>query len=687
MNGDKLYNLLPAIYRVRDAEAGSPLRGLMAILEEQYVAIEDDIEQLYRDWFIETCDEWVVPYIGDLLGLKGIEPSPDGEYSQRAFVANTIAYRRRKGTVPVIEQIARDLTQYPAKAVEFFQRLGVSQQLNHLRIDRPGLAALRSSWPASLAHTPFEQAPHHPDVRRVAAGRGKYNIPNIGIHLWRTQSFLVERSDVRPVTGHAQHFWFSALGVASPLYNRTRTDLGLEASPLFSEVPEALAWRPLYDELSQFRAGSSLDEDGVYFGRQPVFEVFIDGKAVPTTDLYVASLKDWRVPSRGVAIDVQRGLLAVPMGTKGRIQVSYSYGFPGEIGAGPYDRRRFSVADATAPDVTLYVSDSGFPDLASAVAAWDPDIDPIATIRILGNRISVGDVTIQKTKGFLRIESENNFRPALAGSLNVRGITVLELEGILFTGAISVDAKLARLDIAHSTVWPTGKPSLTVDPANRDLDVNIRRSIIGAIRAPRDMVGVALSDSIIDGSAVGYAIRSGPNQADFACPTSLDRCTVLGPISVKQVDRISESICMDTVWSERVQVGCTRFSHIPFGSQVPRRYRCQPATRYDELVSAREKVLGHKVSAAEDQLLTEEAVRQTRPRFVSLDPLSDSYALLSPNCPCAIERGAEDEGEMGAWHTLHQARRLRHLDAALEEYVRFGMEAGVFFEHSTRGLA
>jgi len=89
-----------------------------SMLAEQLDIVESDITQLYDNWFIETCEEWVVPYIADLLGLKGIDPSPEGQFSQRSFVANTLAYRRRKGTAPVIEQIGTDLTGHPAKVTE-----------------------------------------------------------------------------------------------------------------------------------------------------------------------------------------------------------------------------------------------------------------------------------------------------------------------------------------------------------------------------------------------------------------------------------------------------------------------------------------------------------------------------------------------------------------------------------------
>jgi len=115
---ERLYNLLPAIYRIRDAEQGEPLRALLGVVEEEFLAIEQDIAGLYEDLFIETCDEWVIPYIGDLLNVHGVHPISARAGSLRSYVANTIAYRRRKGTAAVLEQVARDITGWPAHAVE-----------------------------------------------------------------------------------------------------------------------------------------------------------------------------------------------------------------------------------------------------------------------------------------------------------------------------------------------------------------------------------------------------------------------------------------------------------------------------------------------------------------------------------------------------------------------------------------
>jgi hypothetical protein len=61
-----LYDLLPAYYRSVDDDGGLPLQSFIEVLAREGGIVEDHINQLYENWFIETCEEWVVPYIGDL---------------------------------------------------------------------------------------------------------------------------------------------------------------------------------------------------------------------------------------------------------------------------------------------------------------------------------------------------------------------------------------------------------------------------------------------------------------------------------------------------------------------------------------------------------------------------------------------------------------------------------------------
>jgi hypothetical protein len=55
-----------------------------------------------------------------------------------------------------------------------------------------------------------------------------------------------------------------------------------------------------------------------------------------------------------------------------------------------------------------------------------------------------------------------------------------------------------------------------------------------------------------------------------------------------------------------------------------------------------------------------------------------AYAQLTGSTAPEIVTGADDEGEMGAWHFVQAPLRLRNLRMALDEYLRFGLEAGVF---------
>ena len=52
-------------------------RACSTVIAEQLAIVDADVDQLYDDLFIETCDPWVVPYIGDLVGVTpGAPMSP-----------------------------------------------------------------------------------------------------------------------------------------------------------------------------------------------------------------------------------------------------------------------------------------------------------------------------------------------------------------------------------------------------------------------------------------------------------------------------------------------------------------------------------------------------------------------------------------------------------------------------------
>jgi hypothetical protein len=201
-----LYDRLPEIYRVRDAEQTPPgmLAAYLRAVETVYGAIDENIEALYDDLFIDTCDDWVVPYIADLLGTTHLKGPPR---TLRADVADTIALRRRKGTLSAIERLARNLTDWPARAVELRPNVAWAQHLNHQRPDRGGrppygladvgpstprvggTVAVRDPAMLELLGTPFDPYAYTPDVKRADDGAVHVNLPNLAIYLWRLAAF------------------------------------------------------------------------------------------------------------------------------------------------------------------------------------------------------------------------------------------------------------------------------------------------------------------------------------------------------------------------------------------------------------------------------------------------------------------------------------------------------------------
>ena len=206
---DHVYNLLPALYRERDEASGGALRQYLEVLTDELAVVADGIDQLYDDLFVETAAPWVLPYLADLIGLRGLPGAATSGLTPRAEVANTIAYRRRKGTAAVLEQVARDTTGWPARAVEYFELVATCQHVNHVRPRNHVTVSVRGASRLEWLGTAFERgnAPgqadlvHLPEMRRIATRHGRYDLPNVGIVLWRLQPYPVTDAPARPLAG------------------------------------------------------------------------------------------------------------------------------------------------------------------------------------------------------------------------------------------------------------------------------------------------------------------------------------------------------------------------------------------------------------------------------------------------------------------------------------------------------
>ncbi|HEX8394483.1 MAG TPA: hypothetical protein VF665_19205 [Longimicrobium sp.] len=678
-DADRLLGLLPAVYRIRDAAEGGPLRALLEVIADQNAVLEESLEQLYDDLFVETAAPWVLPYLGDLLGVENVPGDP---LDARAEVANTLAWRRGKGTAHVLERIARDVSGVPARAVEFFELVATTQHVNHPRPRNRAWVDVRDALRLESLGGPFERldgAPdlaHTADVRRPGR-RGRYNLHQVGVFLWRMGAYQLTRSPASPAgTGGPHHggplpprpqrFHFHPLGIDTPLVRLPATEEEPEQLAGPANVPGRITRRAMHARPGEFYGPDAslrielLTDDGP--------------RLVPLEQIDVCDLTGWDLPAWGrVALDPALGRIAFGRGPERPPLVSFYYGAAAEVGGGEYAR------PSPSGDVGALVRVTGGGALDQALA--DAGEDGVVEIGDSGRYQAPEELGAYGRR--ITVRAVDGARPTLwiDGRMTVRGgpDSAVTLDGVLLAGGqVVVEAEgagadgLGRFRLRHCTLVPghtltpdgtpehPGVPSLVVSSAGTE--VTAEHCILGPVRA-HPGAGVQMRACIVDAGGDESIAYDGPDPGAWGAPLTLRECTVVGWVRAEALPLVSNSLLLarmngeppagwpGPVASRRTQEGCVRFSYVPPGSRTPRRFQCVPARDGDDVT--------------------------VRPSPVSTRYADAAYMVLPPGTPSAIRRGADDESEMGVHHDLHLPRREAHLRQRLGEYMRFGLDAGV----------
>jgi hypothetical protein len=343
-----LFGLLPEIVRIRDAaqvQTGpGPLQSLLTLIAEQIGVLEESLDQAYDDLFIETCADRLVPYIGDLVGAS---PLPTAAVlPQRAAFANALGYRRRAGTLGMIEQVARDTTGWPARVRETAAGTATTR-------------SVRRSTGTTLADVHVSTGP--------SARTARVSDAALAIALWRTRAFPLQ--SIAPV--RAPHlgdlaYHLHPAGVDTQLFTA-------DARPL-----------RLNDRVEELRAGLPI--------------ITAAGQTVDPADVIVRSLSETNSLSRltlddRFVLDPELGRLLVPRRRDVEpLLGSFAYGFGIDLGGGPYDRSAQAAGETvdeipTSARLTtvqpIAVGAGASYTLRAADGVW-PTLAPTAAIAVSG---------------------------------------------------------------------------------------------------------------------------------------------------------------------------------------------------------------------------------------------------------------------------------------------------------------
>lgn len=687
---EKLWNLMPALYRQEDTDkfdAPGPLREIVHRTGVQCAILRRSIDRLYEDASIETCDDWVVAYFADLLKTR-LVASMDAR-AQRLDVANTIYYRRRKGTLGLVEELALDVTGWDARAVEFFRRLGRSRHgldpaigpwdgpaSERGRLQRAagligratrtgigGYADLRDVHGASQAGSAFDEFFYSADVRRPMGDQGRYNIARLGVFLWRLKSFAVVWCDPVPVAGCPGHYTFDPTGRELPLFGANADSRAFGdawVSPAQWQLPGHLntpllelalgdpGQMPLWAATDPLSGQTRINSLGVAQRPGPDFVVH------PVAHTF-ARRKQAVGDADALVVTAERGRFEYLSAPAGPVFATYHYGFASSVGAGPYDRREAGRATLPAADV------AGGGNALALRLAGAAAVDTI----VLGDSRTYDAVADVSAIAALQLHAANQQRPLVRQAPNTAWTfsgapnATLLLDGLFVSGGdIVVDGDFDQVTIrcctfdpgnwdAAAAAWRTAADGRALVPTRLIIKGNVRlleveRSLLGPI-------GLAAGATLGDIALCDSAVQAHGNEPalDLAQGTvRLRRVTLLGTANIHRLDA-SDAILAGGVTVEDTQHGCLRFSAWTRGSVLPRPYECVMIDPHAFLFSGSE--FG-------------------QPEYVQLHEGAD-FAIRAGAPGRTISGGAEDGSEMGVFCREQVPAKKHSLLLKLQEFL------------------
>ena len=619
---DFLYHLLPSVYRRRDRAIGQPLRALMGTLEHEYQALRRNVQELYDGWFIETCAPWMVPYLGERLGVESATLEPIGARRARLQVAQAIVLRRLKGTRTGLEMAS----------------------------------AAHTGWPARVV---------------VPTSSGD-EVPDAEVQLWRLRSFPI-------LSGNAHRegdgtYTFHPLGVNSPLFHLPEPPEDVEEPVRAENLPVPLTRRVLERELRAHRENRPPPTDFMSSPGAPRVWDPETGQRIPLRAMAVASLGEGlpegvpKDPDVRLYIDPVTGRFGFPAKKERReaIRASSTYGLSTELGGGPYFtpspegpqeeprlwQGMLSKHEGQNPwDLPV------FPRLLDALRAWIASGHPRAVLWFAGSEswtLHRGGLQLVLPGGYeLTLRAMAGERPVLLGNLDLRArgeAALVRLEGLWIGGRVRLRGPL-EVQLRHSTLQPgaTSGPSLVIEADRRGAQILVEHSIVGAVDHRTGHASLQVVDSVIDGHG-REAVQVAHPQARLMA--RLTRATVFGASRFSVLEDGLDLLFVESVWVAELDLGSLRHSYFPSGSRVPRQEHC----------------LDSQDQEGELNLV-----------FRSRRYGAASYAQLSTRTSREILVGSSTGSELGVFESLRNTERQGALRRAFQDQLPLGITArGIF---------
>lgn len=164
--GEQLYQLLPEVYRTRDKKSGQAVGGsgtedLAGYLDAHghlLDLIHATLEQQLKDALPGSSQDWLLPYFAQLLAANIVSPDSEGKHAE---IANAVSWRQRKGTLKCVEEIAEAVGQMEVEIQEGWKRVAMTPRIGMPIIPAKAIDAKLKNIDKN---TPPSEAARHPTL-------------------------------------------------------------------------------------------------------------------------------------------------------------------------------------------------------------------------------------------------------------------------------------------------------------------------------------------------------------------------------------------------------------------------------------------------------------------------------------------------------------------------------------------
>jgi hypothetical protein len=492
--------------------------------------------------------------------------------------------------VAVLEEIARDVTGWEAHVVEAFRRLSRTRHnldppvgpgqlaaalptpclrtpppadapqphdlLEHEGLIGPltgtpagGFADLRSLHGGDCTDGPFDEYFHTADLRLGRGAVGRYGIPKLLVFLWRLQSFAVDGGTPVPVSGCPDEYVFDPTGRFVPLFL-----LPLQPEP--DDAVDTWTSTPEWDVPGRYTRSLELAiaDPGT---ADPRHAPYPDAEHIP---VFASAASG--TPAEPVTVEVypQVGQFKALSTVEPGLTVSYQYGFPAPIGAGPYDRTLLGdpppevgteriVSGGTGLDTELAAANgAGTVSLADSLT-YDAVADVGSTATPIGSLLVRAGESVRPV---VRLPAAATGDPPVAWTFTGGGEDAeLTLDGLLISGGDVVlrgafkrvrltgcttdpgtldkagDAYAVSADqrpLAPTRVWIEADPDAEAGEPGAIVELVVDHCVLGPVRTRNGgaVETLTISDSVVQGIAPDTGASS-LDVADVSDPELLAR--------------------------------------------------------------------------------------------------------------------------------------------------------------------